>query len=96
MARPRLATLLLAQLLSSLASFGAPWLAVLTDGRIAYDLTAVIAIVTLIVSAAMAGYAIFVHRIRGLWVALAALPVLFWPALTISLGLMCAMYGDCD
>jgi hypothetical protein len=40
--------------------------------------------------------AIVVHRKRGLWVILAAVPALFWPAVVISFVAACSINGDCD
>jgi hypothetical protein len=91
MARPKLDTLLVITLAASLISFGLPWMAG-SVGRIRIG----ISIATLIVAFCTAALAIVVHRKRGLWVILAAVPALFWPAVVISFVAACSINGDCD
>jgi succinate dehydrogenase hydrophobic anchor subunit len=91
MTHPRLETLLVAMLVASLISFGLPWMAG-SVGRIRIG----VSIATLIVAFCMTVLAIVVHRKRGLWVILAAVPALFWPAVVISFVAACSINGDCD
>jgi ABC-type spermidine/putrescine transport system permease subunit II len=95
MTRPHLDTLLFVTLIASLISFGGPLLSVATLGRIRLMITATVAAVALVVTIATVVLAIAVHRKRGLWTILAAVPVLFWPVVIISFSAECAMY-DCD
>jgi hypothetical protein len=46
--------------------------------------------VSLLAAFATTVVAVIVHRRRGLWVALSALPALFWPTVTVTLGIHCA------
>lgn len=91
MGRPKLDNLLFVTFVASLISFVMPWMAG-SVGRIKIG----ISIATLIVAFCTAVLAIVVHRKRGLWVILAAVPALFWPAVVISFVAACSMYGDCD
>ena len=91
MARPKLDALLVITLAASLISFGLPWMTG-SVGRIRIG----ISIATLIVAFCTAVLAIFVHRKRGLWVILAAVPALFWPGIVISFVATCWINGDCD
>jgi hypothetical protein len=79
MGRPKLDNLLFVTFVASLISFVMPWMAG-SVGRIRIG----ISIATLIVAFCTAVLAIVVHRKRGLWVILAAVPALFWPAVVIS------------
>jgi hypothetical protein len=91
----RLGTLVLVTLLSSLISLAMPWVSVATLGQIRLAITATVALIALIVAFATAVLAIVVHRKRGLWVLLAAVPALFWPVAIISMVTACSIYG-CD
>lgn len=93
-ARPRLASLMFVTLLSSLISFGVPWISVVTAGKVRLAATATIAIVALVLSFATVALAIAVHPKRGLWVALMAIPALFWPTLELSFVVGYLIYGD--
>jgi hypothetical protein len=95
MTHPRLATLLFITLLASLISLGMPWLSVASAGRIWLPVTATVAIIAFIAVFATTVLAVVVHRTRGLWVILAAVPALFWPAVAIIIIAACTMY-DCD
>jgi hypothetical protein len=95
MIRPRLRTLSIVTLLSSLISLGMPWASVATAGQIRLYFTATVAMIAFIVAFTTTVLAITVHRIRGLSVLLAALPALFWPAAVISFATACSIYG-CD
>ena len=87
--RPRLATLLFVTLAAALISLGLPWIGVGRIGRAA-------AIAAFVVAIATTALAVVVHRKRGLWAILAAVPALFWPAVAISFVANCSIYGDCD
>jgi hypothetical protein len=87
--RPRLATLLFVTLAAALISLGLPWIGVGWLGRAA-------AIAAFVVAIATTALAVVVHRKRGLWAILAAVPALFWPAVAISFVANCSIYGDCD
>jgi hypothetical protein len=95
MIRPRLRTLFIVTLLSSLISLGMPWASVATGGQIRLYFTATVAIIAFIVAFATTVLAITVHRIRGLSVLLVAVPALFWPVAVISFATACSIYG-CD
>jgi hypothetical protein len=95
MIRPSVRSLFLVTLLSSLISLGMPWASVATAGQIRLYFTATVAIIAFIVTFATTVLAIFVHRIRGLLVLLAAVPALFWPVAVISFATACSIYG-CD
>jgi hypothetical protein len=95
MTRPRLRTLFVVTLLSSLISVGMPWASVATLGQIRLAITAPVALIAFIVAFATTVLAIVVHRKRGLWVLLAAIPALFWPIAIISMVTACSIYG-CD
>jgi hypothetical protein len=87
--RPRLATLLFVTLAAALISLGLPWIGVGRLGRAA-------AIAAFVVAIATTALAVVVHRKRGLWAILAAVPALIWPALAITFVAACSNYGDCD
>jgi ethanolamine transporter EutH len=89
MIRPGLATLLFVTLAAALISLGLPWISV---GRIGFA----VAFAAFVVAIATTALAIVVHRKRGLWTILAAIPALFWPAVAISFAATCSIYGDCD
>jgi hypothetical protein len=91
MTRPKLDTLLVITLAASLISFGFPWMSG-SVGRIRIG----ISIAALIVAFCTTVLAIVVHRKRGLWAILAAVPALFWPAVVISFVAACSINGDCD
>jgi hypothetical protein len=86
--RPRLASLMFVTLLLSLISFGVPWISVVTAGKVRLAATA------LVLSFATVALAIEVHRKRGLWVALMAIPALFWPTLELSFVVGYLIYGE--
>jgi hypothetical protein len=75
MTRPKLDTLLFVTWTASTISFALSWLGSLV-GRIGLA----VAIVAFVVAIATTTLAIVVHRTRGLWAILAAVPALFWPA----------------
>ena len=91
MTRPKLDTLLFVTLAAALVSFGSPWVGGLV-GRIWFA----IALAAFVVAIATAALAVVVHRKRGLWAILAAVPALIWPALAITFVAACSNYGDCD
>jgi hypothetical protein len=82
----RLRRFLFVAALLSLVSLGAPWISILTAGRMRLAITAKVALISLIAPFAATIVAVIVHKRRGLWVALAALPALFWPVLATSIG----------
>ena len=95
MAGWRLRPFLFVAALLSLASFGAPWISILTVGRIRLAITATVALISLIATLATTVVAVIVHKGRGLRVALLALPALFWPLFVISIRVACS-FQDCD
>jgi hypothetical protein len=95
MTRLSLANLLIITLTASLISLGAPWVSVVTLGRIRLAITFTITIISLAVVLVTAAYAIATHGRRGLWVTLAAIPALFWPAFAASIVTACS-FTDCD
>jgi hypothetical protein len=95
MIRPRLRTLFVVTLLSSLISLGMPWASVATAGQIRLYFTAPVAIIAFVVAFATTILAIVFYRIRGLLVLLAAVPALFWPVAVISFATAYSIYC-CD
>jgi hypothetical protein len=91
----RLRLFLFVAALLSLVSLGAPWISILTAGRIRLASTTTVALISLIATFATTVAAVIVHKRRGLWVALAALPALFWPVLATSISAACSI-EDCD
>jgi hypothetical protein len=91
----RLRRLLFVAALLSLASFGAPWISILTAGRIRLAITATVALISLIATLATTIVAVIVHKRRGLWIVLVALPALFWPVFATSIRVACSI-EDCD
>jgi hypothetical protein len=91
----RLRPFLFVAALLSLVSLVAPWISILTVGRIRLAITATVALISLIATFAATVAAVIVHKRRGLWVALTALPALFWPVLAVSIGVACSI-EDCD
>jgi hypothetical protein len=79
----------------SLVSFGAPWISLLTAGRIRLAIPATVATISLIATFATIVLAVIVHKRRGLWVALVAFPALFWPVFATSIIVACSI-EDCD
>jgi hypothetical protein len=91
----RLRTFLFAAAPLSFVAFGAPWISVLTLGRIRFAVTATITLIALIAVFAATVLAVIVHKKRGLWVALVTVPALFWPVVVASIGVTCS-FVDCD
>jgi hypothetical protein len=95
MTRLSLASLLIITLVASLISLGAPWLSVVTLGRVRLAIAVTVTIISFAVVLVTAAFAIAVHGRRGLWVTLAAIPALFWPAFAASIVTACS-FTDCD
>jgi hypothetical protein len=91
----RLRPFLFVAALLSLVSLAAPWISILTAGRIRLAITATVALISLIATFAATVAAVIVHKRRGLWVALMALPALFWPVFAASIRVACSI-EDCD
>jgi hypothetical protein len=91
----RLRPFLFVAALLSLVSFGAPWISILTAGRIRLAVTATAALISLIATFATTVLAVIAHKRRGLWVALVALPALFWHVFATSISVAC-LIEDCD
>jgi hypothetical protein len=95
MNRSSVANLFFITLIASLISFGAPWISVRILGRIRLAIIVAVTGVAFVGAVATAVYAIAIHRKRGVWVTLAALPALFWPVFVASMVTSCWM-SDCD
>jgi hypothetical protein len=93
--RARLVTLLFVTLTASLVCFAAPWISVVTLGRIRLAVTVTISIIAFVTAFTTTGLAVVVHGRRGLWMILATLPALFWPVFAASTLVACSI-EDCD
>jgi hypothetical protein len=82
-------------LLSSMICLIMPWLSVATAGQIRLFITAPIALAAFVLAIATTLFAVVLYRTRGLWVALGAVPALFWPVALVSFLTACSIYG-CD
>jgi hypothetical protein len=86
----------LVTLLLSLISLATQLFSIWTLGEVRHRVMATIAVISLLAALAMAIFAIVVHRRRGLWVALSALPALLLPVFSVTFGALCTTDESCD